>query len=83
MKFATYGRKSVYSDNSDSVDNPERMCREYADFRFKDQAAEIARFMQGLDGFSDVEKNKIVQEVVQECKWDGNMLVLRLSVHVW
>ena len=44
----------------------------------EDRATEITRLMQGLDGFSDIEKNKIVQEVVQECKWDGNMLVLRL-----
>ncbi len=36
MRFATYGRKSVYSDKSDSVNNQERMCREYAEFRFKD-----------------------------------------------
>jgi len=34
MKFATYGRKSVYSDKSDSVTNQERMCREYAELRF-------------------------------------------------
>lgn len=36
MRFATYGRKSVYSDKSDSVSNQERMCREYVEFRFKD-----------------------------------------------
>jgi site-specific DNA recombinase len=34
MRFATYGRKSVYSDKSDSVDNQVRMCREYVDLRF-------------------------------------------------
>lgn len=34
MHFATYGRKSVYSDKSDSVDNQARMCREYVDLRF-------------------------------------------------
>ena len=34
MRFATYGRKSVYSDKSDSVGNQERMCREYADLKF-------------------------------------------------
>jgi site-specific DNA recombinase len=38
MHFATYGRKSVYSDRSDSVDNQERMCREYVDLKFKDKA---------------------------------------------
>lgn len=37
MRFATYGRKSVYSDKSDSVDNQERMCREYADLKFSGQ----------------------------------------------
>lgn len=44
----------------------------------EERAAEIARLMQGLDGFSDIEKNEIVREVVQECKWDGNILFLRL-----
>ena len=34
MNFAMYGRKSVYSDKSDSVANQERMCREYAGLRF-------------------------------------------------
>lgn len=34
LRFATYGRKSVYSDKSDSVGNQERMCREYADLKF-------------------------------------------------
>ena len=37
MRFATYGRKSVYSDKSDSVDNQERMCREYAELKFSGQ----------------------------------------------
>lgn len=35
MNFAMYGRKSVYSDKSDSVTNQERMCREYAGLRFQ------------------------------------------------
>ena len=34
MRFFTYGRKSVYKDNSDSIDNQFRMCREYCDLRF-------------------------------------------------
>ena len=34
MNFATYTRKSVYSDKSDSVNNQERMCREYVDMKF-------------------------------------------------
>ena len=34
MNFATYTRKSVYSDKSDSVSNQERMCREYVDMKF-------------------------------------------------
>ena len=34
MRFATYGRKSVYSDKSDSVDNQQRMCREYVELKF-------------------------------------------------
>lgn len=37
MRFATYGRKSVYSDKSDSVSNQERMCREYVEMKFHDQ----------------------------------------------
>lgn len=34
MRFFTYGRKSVYRDNSDSIDNQFRMCREYCEIRF-------------------------------------------------
>ena len=41
MKFAMYGRKSVYSDKSDSVSNQERMCREYAEIRFEVESFEV------------------------------------------
>ena len=34
MIFASYGRKSIYSDTSDSIKNQHRMNREYADFHF-------------------------------------------------
>jgi len=34
MRFFCYGRKSVYSDHSDSVDNQEGMCRDYVSSRF-------------------------------------------------
>ena len=34
MFLATYGRKSIYSDHSDSIDNQFRMCREYIAFKF-------------------------------------------------
>ena len=37
MRFANYGRKSVYSDKSDSVDNQLRMAREYAEMHFPGQ----------------------------------------------
>lgn len=36
MRLCIYTRKSVYSDKSDSVDNQERMCRDYADLKFPD-----------------------------------------------
>ena len=35
MRIFCYGRKSVYSDTSDSVDNQIRMCREYCDSRLQ------------------------------------------------
>lgn len=34
MVFANYGRKSIFSDKSDSVDNQFRMSRDYAESRF-------------------------------------------------
>ena len=34
MRFFTYGRKSVYSDKSDSINNQFRMCREFCDRHF-------------------------------------------------
>ena len=30
--------------------------------------------MQGLDNFTDVERNEIIREVVQECTWNGETL---------
>ncbi len=56
MKFATYGRKSVYSDKSDSVDNQERMCREYADFRFKGQVESFEAYSD--EGFTGANTNR-------------------------
>ncbi len=43
----------------------------------EEQAAEIAQLMRGLEGFSDVEKNAVVRELVKECTWDGTNLFLR------
>ena len=34
MRFFNYGRKSVYSDKSDSIDNQFRMSREYCEQKF-------------------------------------------------
>ena len=34
MVFASYGRKSIYSDHSDSIKNQHRMNREYAELHF-------------------------------------------------
>lgn len=56
MKFATYGRKSVYSDKSDSVRNQERMCREYADFRFKGQIEAFESYSD--EGFTGANTNR-------------------------
>lgn len=51
MRFATYGRKSVYSDKSDSVDNQSRMCREYVDLRFSGQVDSFECYSdEGLTG---------------------------------
>lgn len=38
MVFAIYGRKSVFSDKSSSIDNQFRMAREYIQSRFKDSS---------------------------------------------
>ena len=43
----------------------------------EERAAEISKFICGLDGFSAAEKNTIVKDVVQECAWDGDTLFLR------
>lgn len=37
MRFFAYGRKSVYRDNSDSIDNQFKKCREYCESRFPGQ----------------------------------------------
>jgi len=80
MKFATYGRKSVYSDKSDSVDNQERMCREYAEVRYKNEIESFISYSdEGLSGantnrpglkqlLSDVEDGQIDALIV--CQLD-------------
>ena len=51
MRFATYGRKSVYSDKSDSINNQTRMCREYISFKFPGRAESITEYTdEGLTG---------------------------------
>lgn len=37
MRFCNYGRKSVFSDKSDSIDNQFRMSKDYVDARFSGQ----------------------------------------------
>ena len=34
MVFASYTRKSIYSDKSDSTKNQAKMCRDYVDFHY-------------------------------------------------
>ena len=44
MRFFCYGRKSVYSDHSDSVDNQQRMCRDYISAKFPGDVESFACF---------------------------------------
>ena len=50
MRVATYNRKSVYSDHSDSVSNQERMCREHAALRYGDSMESFTAYQD--EGFS-------------------------------
>lgn len=50
MRVATYNRKSVYSDHSDSVSNQERMCREHAKLRFGEKTESFSVYQD--EGFS-------------------------------
>ena len=93
MRFATYGRKSVYSDKSDSVDNQERMCREYADFRFKGQVESFEAYSdEGLSGantdrpglkrlLSDVDDGCIDALIVYQLDRIWNHYVFCQAVH--
>ena len=56
MHFATYGRKSVYSDKSDSVDNQQRMCREYVDFKFPNEVDSFECYQD--EGFTGANTNR-------------------------
>lgn len=56
MHFATYGRKSVYSDKSDSVDNQQRMCREYVDFKFPGKIDSFETYSD--EGFTGANTNR-------------------------
>lgn len=46
-----YGRKSVYSDKSDSISNQERMCREYVELRFQGKVESFETYTdEGMTG---------------------------------
>lgn len=44
MIFCCYGRKSVYSDRSDSVDNQFRMCRDYVNVKYSGQVDDFRAY---------------------------------------
>ena len=44
MKFCCYGRKSVFSEKSDSIDNQFRMCREYVDVKYSGQVDSFDKY---------------------------------------
>ena len=44
MRFFSYGRKSVFSDKSDSIDNQFRMNREYCESKFSSQVDSWQQF---------------------------------------
>lgn len=44
MRFAIYGRKSVASDRSDSVDNQFKMCEDYINFKFPGHVDNIEHY---------------------------------------
>lgn len=46
MVFANYGRKSIFSDKSDSVDNQFRMAKDYAEYHF---SGKVEQFLQYSD----------------------------------
>lgn len=56
MHFASYVRKSVYSDKSDSVANQERMCREYVEMRFPNQIESFDVYQD--EGFTGANTNR-------------------------
>lgn len=69
MHFAIYGRKSVYSDKSDSVSNQCRMCKEYIHFKFPGQDEEISEYTdEGLTGANT--NRPMLQALLQDVK-DG------------
>lgn len=44
MRFANYGRKSIFSEKSDSIDNQFRMCKEYVEMHFPGQIESFATY---------------------------------------
>ncbi len=56
MHFAIYGRKSVYSDKSDSISNQIKMCKEYINFKFQGQVESITEYTD--DGLTGANTNR-------------------------
>lgn len=74
MRIATYGRKSVYSDKSDSVDNQQRMCREFVDVKYSGQVSSFECYQD--EGFTGANTNRPgLQRLLSDVK-DGLVDVL-------
>ena len=79
MVIGIYPRKSVYRDNSDSVDVQVNMCKEYAGIILRDQTLEFKVY--GRDeGFSGKNTNRTsFQELMQDVQEDVLYLLHHLN----
>lgn len=70
MVIGIYPRKSVYRDNSDSVDVQVNMCKEYAGIIFRDQTLEF-RVYDRDEGFSGKNTNRPSFQALMQDVRDG------------
>lgn len=74
MRFFVYGRKSVYRDNSDSIDNQFKKCREYCEVHFPGQIDSWEEFSD--EAFTGADTNRPDYQRMMDLIRDGQCDVL-------
>lgn len=67
MRFCFYGRQSIYSERSDSIDNQFRLCKNWIDFRFSSKVEVFVKYLD--EDYSGANTNRpSLQQMLEDIK---------------